>query len=62
LQPIFTTESTIGPADKITVDGKDAGKVEGSPWACDVKSYLPLDRGRPPPAIEWLTYHRRVTV
>jgi len=31
-------ESTIGPAEKLTVDGKDAGTVEASTWACVVRS------------------------
>ena len=56
-------ESTIGPADKLTVDGKDAGKVEGFTVGVrrEIWIYLLL-AAVIITAIEWMTYHRRVTV
>jgi hypothetical protein len=56
-------ESTIGPADKLTVDGKDAGKVEGFTVGVrrEIWIYLLLAAVLIT-AIEWATYHRRVTV
>jgi hypothetical protein len=57
------SESTIGPADKLTVDGKDAGKVEGFTVGVrrEIWIYL-LIAAVLITAIEWMTYHRRVTV
>jgi hypothetical protein len=56
-------ESTIAPADKLEVDGRAAGAVVGFTigvrrelWVYLLGAVLVLT------AIEWLTYHRRVTV
>jgi hypothetical protein len=56
-------ESTIGPADKLVVDGKEAGKVEGFKVGVrrEIWIYL-LIAAVIVTAIEWATYHRRVTV
>jgi len=56
-------ESTIGPAEKLTVDGKDAGRVEGFTVGVrrEIWIYL-LIAAVILTAIEWATYHRRVTV
>lgn len=56
-------ESAIEPASEITVDGKTAGKLEGfhvgvrrEIWIYLLLAALILT------AIEWATYHRRITV
>jgi hypothetical protein len=56
-------ESTIGPADKLVVDGKNAGETSGfhvgvrrEVWIYLLAAAILLS------SIEWLTYHRRVTV
>jgi Ca-activated chloride channel family protein len=56
-------ESAIEPASEITVDGKSAGKLEGfhvgvrrEIWIYLLLAALILT------AIEWATYHRRITV
>ncbi|MEO8799644.1 MAG: VWA domain-containing protein, partial [Polyangiaceae bacterium] len=56
-------ESAIEPASEITVDGKTAGKLEGfhvgvrrEIWIYLLLAVLILT------AIEWATYHRRITV
>jgi hypothetical protein len=56
-------ESTIAPAEKLTVDGKDAGIVEGFTVGVrrEIWIYL-LIAAVILTAIEWATYHRRVTV
>jgi Ca-activated chloride channel family protein len=57
------TESRLAPADTITVDGKSAGRVEGfrigvrrEMWIYLLLAAVLLT------AIEWATYHRRITV
>jgi len=57
------TESTIGPAEKLVVDGKEAGKVAGFTVGVrrEIWIYL-LIAAVILTAIEWATYHRRVTV
>ena len=57
------TESAIAPAEKLTVDGKDAGTVEGfhvgvrrEIWILLLLAAVLMT------AIEWATYHRRITV
>lgn len=57
------TESTIGPADKLVVDGKEAGKVAGFTVGVrrEIWIYL-LIAAVILTAVEWATYHRRVTV
>ncbi|HSQ64449.1 MAG TPA: VWA domain-containing protein, partial [Polyangiaceae bacterium] len=56
-------ESTIAPAEKLTVDGKDAGRV--SAFHVGVKRewwiYL-LIAAVLITFVEWITYHRRITV
>jgi len=56
-------ESTIAPAEKLTVDGKEAGKV--SAFHVGVKRewwiYL-LIAAVIITFVEWITYHRRITV
>jgi hypothetical protein len=56
-------ESSIAPADKLEVDGRAAGAVAGFTigvrrelWVYLLAAVLVLT------AVEWLTYHRRVTV
>lgn len=58
-----TAESTIAPAAKLEVDGRGAGVVAGFTlgvrrelWGYLLAAVLALT------ALEWLTYHRRVTV
>jgi hypothetical protein len=57
------TESTIGPADKLVVDGKEAGKVAGFTIGVrrEIWIYL-LIAAVILTVVEWATYHRRVTV
>jgi hypothetical protein len=57
------TESRIAPQDTLTVDGKTAGKLEGfrigvrrEMWIYLLIAAILLT------AIEWATYHRRITV
>jgi hypothetical protein len=57
------TESAIAPAEKLTVDGKDAGTVEGfhvgvrrEIWILLLLAAVLMT------VIEWATYHRRITV
>jgi hypothetical protein len=56
-------ESAIAPQDKLTVDGKDAGEVAGYHVGVrrEIWIYLLLAAALLT-AIEWATYHRRVTV
>jgi hypothetical protein len=56
-------ESTIGPAAKLVVDGKEAGKVEGFKVGVrrEIWIYLLLAAVLIT-VIEWATYHRRITV
>jgi len=56
-------ESTIGPAEKLTVDGKDAGTVEGFHVGVRREIWiLLLIAAVLMTVIEWATYHRRITV
>ncbi len=57
------SESAIAPADKLTVDGHEAGKVEGFHVSVrrEVWLYLLL-AAVIVTALEWITYHRRITV
>jgi hypothetical protein len=57
------SESAIAPQDKLTVDGKDAGDVVGYHVGVrrEIWIYLLLAAALLT-AIEWATYHRRVTV
>jgi hypothetical protein len=57
------SESTIAPADKLVVDGNHAGEVSGfrvgvrrELWIYLLAAVIAIS------AIEWLTYHRRLTV
>ena len=56
-------ESTIGPTDKLVIDGKTAGETSGFKVGVrrEVWIYL-LAAAVILSTIEWLTYHRRVTV
>lgn len=56
-------ESAIAPADRLVVDGKDAGTVEGFHVGVrrEVWIYL-LIAAVILTVIEWATYHRRITV
>jgi hypothetical protein len=56
-------ESSIAPADKLVVDGKPAGQLEGFHVGVrrEIWIYLLLVAALVT-AIEWATYHRRVTV
>ncbi len=56
-------ESTIAPADKLVVDGKPAGALEGFRVGVrrEIWIYLLLAAALMT-AIEWATYHRRLTV
>ena len=58
-----TRESTIAPADKLVVDGKEAGTLEGFHLGVrrEIWIYL-LFAALALTAVEWATYHRRVTV
>ena len=57
------TESTIAPADQLVVDGKTAGPLEGFHVGVrrELWIYL-LVAAAILTAIEWATYHRRITV
>jgi hypothetical protein len=57
------SESAIGPQDKVVVDGKEAGRVEGFHPGVrrEVWIYLLLAAALLS-VLEWATYHRRVTV
>ncbi len=57
------TESTIGPQEKLTVDGKEAGTVSAFHVGVrrEVWIYLLL-LAIGITALEWITYHRRLTV
>lgn len=57
------TESTIGPQEKLTVDGKEAGSVSAFHVGVrrEVWIYLLLI-AIAITALEWITYHRRLTV
>jgi Ca-activated chloride channel family protein len=57
------TESTIAPVDKLVVDGKPAGPLEGFHVGVrrELWIYLLLAAALLT-AIEWATYHRRITV
>jgi hypothetical protein len=57
------TESTIAPQDKLTVDGKDAGAVSAFHVGVrrEIWIYL-LFIAIAITALEWITYHRRITV
>jgi hypothetical protein len=56
-------ESTITPQDRLTVDGKDAGEISGFHFGVrrEIWMYLLLAVALLT-ALEWATYHRRVTV
>jgi hypothetical protein len=56
-------ESSIAPQDKLTVDGKEAGEIAGYRVGVrrEIWIYLLLAAALLT-AIEWATYHRRVTV
>jgi hypothetical protein len=56
-------ESAIAPQDKLTVDGRDAGEIAGYRVGVrrEIWIYLLLAAALLT-AIEWATYHRRVTV
>ncbi len=57
------SESTIAPADKLVVDGKPAGPLEGFHVGVrrELWIYL-LIAAAILTAVEWATYHRRITV
>jgi hypothetical protein len=56
-------ESAIAPQDRVTVDGRDAGEVSGFHFGVrrEIWVYLLLAVALLT-ALEWATYHRRVTV
>ena len=57
------TESTIGPQEKLMVDGKEAGEVSAFHVGVrrEIWIYLLLI-AIGITVIEWITYHRRITV
>jgi hypothetical protein len=58
-----SAESAITPRDTLTVDGKDAGEISGFHFGVrrEIWVYLLLAAALLT-ALEWATYHRRVTV
>jgi hypothetical protein len=56
-------ESAIAPQDRLSVDGKDAGEISGFHFGVrrEIWVYLLLAAALLT-ALEWATYHRRVTV
>jgi hypothetical protein len=56
-----TDESTIAPSDTLVVDGKPAGTPEGFSVQYTIWIYLLLAAALLT-ALEWATYHRRLTV
>jgi hypothetical protein len=56
-------ESAIAPQDQLTVDGKGAGELAGFHFGVrrEIWVYLLLAAALLT-ALEWATYHRRVTV